>query len=294
MSTAFPPMDLYLLDHPSIPMLPPDAYMPFSNINHNLFHLKYVYINNYFNLQFAFLDVLRAIYHDTLNDFSQIQSFHPQYINRFSRAQHQIGYNYNSPSFLPTNTMNTVTSNYIQEMLTNIHNMVDILNTSHTEGISALRNAVLYLDREAQRNADRLRHQNSSSSNLPGNISAREDRTQRLTLEQINALPCLIYEGKKRRNKKLKPRAKNSKSKVPGLKKKKISKQVKATSDTNEPTTNRTCCICISDYKKGQHLRQLNCHHRFHKKCVDLWLGKKNTCPVCNTRITLEKYGRNN
>ena len=153
MSTAFPPMDLYLLDHPSIPMLPPDAYMPFSNINHNLFHLKYVYINNYFNLQFAFLDVLRAIYHDTLNDFSQIQSFHPQYINRFSRAQHQIGYNYNSPSFLPTNTMNTVTSNYIQEMLTNIHNMVDILNTSHTEGISALRNAVLYLDREAQRNA---------------------------------------------------------------------------------------------------------------------------------------------
>ncbi|KAM7520074.1 hypothetical protein LguiB_019036 [Lonicera macranthoides] len=43
-----------------------------------------------------------------------------------------------------------------------------------------------------------------------------------------------------------------------------------------------TCTICLEDYKDGENLRVLPCHHEFHASCVDLWLTKWDTfCPVC-------------
>ncbi|CAB78079.1 putative protein [Arabidopsis thaliana] len=50
----------------------------------------------------------------------------------------------------------------------------------------------------------------------------------------------------------------------------------------DEATTSILCCICLENYEKGDKLRILPCHHKFHVACVDLWLGqRKSFCPVC-------------
>ncbi|KAI4302255.1 hypothetical protein MLD38_038029 [Melastoma candidum] len=47
--------------------------------------------------------------------------------------------------------------------------------------------------------------------------------------------------------------------------------------------TGPSCCsICLADYRKDDELRSLpDCNHRFHKKCIDRWLGLHPTCPIC-------------
>ena len=53
------------------------------------------------------------------------------------------------------------------------------------------------------------------------------------------------------------------------------------------------CCICCEDIKQTQYIRELNCNHRFHKKCIDKWLissmkcKEHVNCPVCRTVINL-------
>uniref|UniRef100_A0A1J3FKN0 Receptor homology region, transmembrane domain-and RING domain-containing protein 4 n=1 Tax=Noccaea caerulescens TaxID=107243 RepID=A0A1J3FKN0_NOCCA len=49
-----------------------------------------------------------------------------------------------------------------------------------------------------------------------------------------------------------------------------------------EASTSVSCAICIEDYRIGDKLRILPCHHKFHVGCVDLWLGQRRSfCPVC-------------
>ncbi|XP_065857364.1 RING-H2 finger protein ATL70-like [Euphorbia lathyris] len=50
-------------------------------------------------------------------------------------------------------------------------------------------------------------------------------------------------------------------------------------------TSTASCCsICLADYKNSDMLRLLpECGHLFHLKCVDPWLRKHPTCPVCRT-----------
>ncbi|KAG7557200.1 Zinc finger RING-type [Arabidopsis suecica] len=50
----------------------------------------------------------------------------------------------------------------------------------------------------------------------------------------------------------------------------------------DEASTSISCAICIEDYRIGDKLRILPCHHKFHVGCVDLWLGQRRSfCPVC-------------
>ena len=53
------------------------------------------------------------------------------------------------------------------------------------------------------------------------------------------------------------------------------------------------CTICCEIVKPREFVRNLPCHHSFHKKCVDKWFVssmKENedvTCPVCRKQIEL-------
>jgi hypothetical protein len=47
----------------------------------------------------------------------------------------------------------------------------------------------------------------------------------------------------------------------------------------------KTCNICLEDFKQGQEMRKLSCSHAFHKECIDKWLLQVASCPICKREI---------
>ncbi|KAL6845603.1 hypothetical protein ACP4OV_025098 [Aristida adscensionis] len=44
------------------------------------------------------------------------------------------------------------------------------------------------------------------------------------------------------------------------------------------------CSICLSEYRDGEMLRVMpECRHRFHVACLDAWLRRSASCPVCRS-----------
>ena len=55
-----------------------------------------------------------------------------------------------------------------------------------------------------------------------------------------------------------------------------------------ESDSEATCSICLDGYKKGEKATTLpDCSHQFHTECVQIWLERNATCPVCR-RITID------
>ncbi len=46
-----------------------------------------------------------------------------------------------------------------------------------------------------------------------------------------------------------------------------------------------SCSICFEQVKKKEYIRELQCNHKFHKKCIDKWVKRKFTCPLCRFDI---------
>ncbi|KAL4064164.1 hypothetical protein V8B97DRAFT_2026133 [Scleroderma yunnanense] len=47
------------------------------------------------------------------------------------------------------------------------------------------------------------------------------------------------------------------------------------------------CIICLSEFAKGDRVRELPCHHIFHLDEIDSWLiNRKKLCPVCKADVT--------
>ncbi|XVF79972.1 hypothetical protein PTKIN_Ptkin15bG0033100 [Pterospermum kingtungense] len=48
------------------------------------------------------------------------------------------------------------------------------------------------------------------------------------------------------------------------------------------------CSICLGEYQEKEVLRIMpKCGHNFHLSCIDMWLRKQSTCPVC--RLPLQE-----
>ena len=47
---------------------------------------------------------------------------------------------------------------------------------------------------------------------------------------------------------------------------------------------NSSCLICLDHYIDNDKIRVLSkCKHIYHKICIDKWVQKNNTCPICRT-----------
>jgi len=55
----------------------------------------------------------------------------------------------------------------------------------------------------------------------------------------------------------------------------------------NQLIEEKNCSICLGEWEKEQNLKRLSCLHCFHQECVDHWLSKKNSCPLCLTEVKL-------
>ena len=45
------------------------------------------------------------------------------------------------------------------------------------------------------------------------------------------------------------------------------------------------CCICLACYEQNDTLRLLDCNHHMHRQCIDGWLTRHNSCPLCRQII---------
>ena len=49
----------------------------------------------------------------------------------------------------------------------------------------------------------------------------------------------------------------------------------------------KECSICIEGFQEKEFKRAIpECKHCFHKKCIDKWLKKNPSCPICRVAVT--------
>lgn len=46
------------------------------------------------------------------------------------------------------------------------------------------------------------------------------------------------------------------------------------------------CAVCLCKIEQGEEIAELRCDHRFHKVCLDRWVGYgRLTCPLCRDSL---------
>ncbi|PWA43280.1 RING/U-box superfamily protein [Artemisia annua] len=60
--------------------------------------------------------------------------------------------------------------------------------------------------------------------------------------------------------------------------------KIKITSDdeVDDMGERVSCSVCLQDFQVGETVRSLpQCHHMFHLPCIDKWLVRHGSCPLC-------------
>ena len=65
----------------------------------------------------------------------------------------------------------------------------------------------------------------------------------------------------------------------------------------NDEQTNKLCLICWLPSNKNETIQNMktishivvicDCNPIFHKKCLDIWINKTSSCPICRKKITI-------
>jgi hypothetical protein len=45
------------------------------------------------------------------------------------------------------------------------------------------------------------------------------------------------------------------------------------------------CSICQDNFYKDQKVKKLCCKHIYHEECINKWMERSNTCPICRKDI---------
>jgi len=54
---------------------------------------------------------------------------------------------------------------------------------------------------------------------------------------------------------------------------------------TTIPPIDNICSICVQESIEGNLWKELTCAHKFHPDCIDPWIQKNNSCPMCRQYI---------
>lgn len=58
-------------------------------------------------------------------------------------------------------------------------------------------------------------------------------------------------------------------------------------SGSDEGIPSKMCWICLENYSEKERVSVIRkCGHCFHACCIQQWLGKNGTCPVCRTTLS--------
>ncbi|GIL48151.1 hypothetical protein Vafri_4840 [Volvox africanus] len=52
-----------------------------------------------------------------------------------------------------------------------------------------------------------------------------------------------------------------------------------------EASGGEVCSICLSEFEDGERVKHLPCKHFYHVACIDQWLGRDITCPLCKDNV---------
>ena len=72
--------------------------------------------------------------------------------------------------------------------------------------------------------------------------------------------------------------------------------------DNMEEIFSQSCIICLEEFKSNEtkndsekkellekeDVSTLDCGHKFHKKCIDDWSKKEQSCPLCRAKIGIK------
>ncbi len=60
---------------------------------------------------------------------------------------------------------------------------------------------------------------------------------------------------------------------------------VAATNAADDDGGTDTCAICLCDFEDGEQVKHLPCKHFYHVQCIEQWLGRDITCPLCKDNV---------
>ncbi|KAF8017030.1 hypothetical protein BT93_H2283 [Corymbia citriodora subsp. variegata] len=50
------------------------------------------------------------------------------------------------------------------------------------------------------------------------------------------------------------------------------------------------CAICLREVAIGDQLVRMECSHEFHRTCIEAWLRKHHTCPLCRYNLSTKNH----
>lgn len=68
-------------------------------------------------------------------------------------------------------------------------------------------------------------------------------------------------------------------------------KKFKKSSDVHAGEEEK-CPICVMDFENNEEIKELPCKHMFHPGCIDTWLVRNCTCPICKRDVKEMLHGR--
>ncbi|GJN32291.1 hypothetical protein PR202_gb20788 [Eleusine coracana subsp. coracana] len=60
-------------------------------------------------------------------------------------------------------------------------------------------------------------------------------------------------------------------------------------SNCDQDTENSCCSVCLQDFRAQHFVRALpHCQHIFHVQCIDSWLLRHASCPLCRAGVHID------